>query len=333
MKSLFSSCFPRVSTFSSLTQFPAFALVALLASSGALAADGAPAVAPTEPPTAPPTAQTEQPAVQPLSEKEAWAKKFWESLDRKTGEIKLDNGVATLKVPEDFYFLNGKDAERVLTEAWGNPPGGKVLGMLFPAKATPFDKDAWAVTIEYEEDGHVSDEDADKINYDELLTDMKKDVSESSKERVKQGYEAIELVGWASKPYYEPISHKLHWAKELKFGNSAEHTLNYNIRVLGRKGVLVLNFIAGMDQKSLIDSKLDQVLAIAEFDKGSSYTDFDPSIDKVAAYGLGALVAGKLLAKTGFFVVALLFLKKFGVFLVVGIGALFKRLFGKKDAA
>ncbi len=329
MKSLFSSCFPRVSAFSSLTQFPAFALVALLASSGALAADGAPAVAPTEPPTA----QTEQPAVQPLSEKEAWAKKFWESLDRKTGEIKLDNGVATLKVPEDFYFLNGKDAERVLTEAWGNPPGGKVLGMLFPAKATPFDKDAWAVTIEYEEDGHVSDEDADKINYDELLADMKKDVNESSKERVKQGYEAIELVGWASKPYYEPISHKLHWAKELKFGTSAEHTLNYNIRVLGRKGVLVLNFIAGMDQKSLIDSKLDQVLAIAEFDKGSSYTDFDPSIDKVAAYGLGALVAGKLLAKTGFFVVALLFLKKFGVFLVVGIGALFKRLFGKKDAA
>jgi len=326
MKSLFSSYFSRVSAFSSLA---AFMLVGLLFSAGSWAAEGAPAVAPAEPPSP----QSESSAAQPLSEKEAWAKKFWESLDRKTGEIKLDNGVATLKVPEDFYFLNGKDAERVLTEAWGNPPGGKVLGMLFPAKATPFDKDAWAVTVEYEEDGHVSDEDADKINYDDLLADMKKDVKESSKERVKQGYEAIELVGWASKPYYDPISHKLHWAKELKFGESPEHTLNYNIRVLGRKGVLVLNFIAGMDQKSLIDSNLDKVLAIAEFDKGSSYMDFDPSIDKVAAYGLGALVAGKLLAKTGFFVIALMFLKKFGVFLVVGAGALLKRLFGKKDAA
>jgi uncharacterized membrane-anchored protein len=305
-------------------KFSALVLIALLASASVLAAD--------EAADARPQGEQAADAQQQLSEKQAWAKQFWESLDRKTGEIKLDNGVATLKVPEDFYFLNSADAEKVLTEAWGNPPGAKVLGMLIPAQYTPFDKEAWAVTVEYEEDGYVSDEDADKINYDDMLADMKKDVSESSKERVKQGYEAIELLGWAAKPYYDSVTHKLHWAKELKFGDSPEHTLNYNIRVLGRKGVLVLNFIAGMEQKSLIDANLNKVLAIAEFDKGSTYADFNPELDKVAAYGLGALVAGKLLAKTGFFVVALMFLKKFGVLIVLGIGALFKRFFGKKDA-
>lgn len=260
----------------------------------------------------------------------AWARKTWESLDRRTGEIKLPKAGATLNVPDDFYYLGPKDAETVLVEVWGNPPGQETLGMLFPADMTPFDAKAWAVTLDYEEDGYVSDDDADKIDYTELLGQMKKDTAEASRERVKQGYASMELVGWASPPYYDAATHKLHWAKELKFDGTDVNTLNYNIRVLGRKGVLVLNFIAGMDQKPLVESKLDTVLAMSDFDQGSRYADFKPDIDKVAAYGLGALVAGKVLAKTGIFAALLLFFKKFIVFIVVGLGAFFRRLFGRK---
>lgn len=262
----------------------------------------------------------------------AWARGVWESLDRQTGEIKLPQAGATLKVPEDFYYLNPQDAETVLVEVWGNPPGQETLGMLFPADMTPFDMSSWAVTIDYEEDGYVSDDDAHDIDYAELLGQMQKDTAAASREMVEQGYDTIELVGWAANPYYDAATHKLHWAKELKFGQQEGNTLNYNIRVLGRKGVLVLNFIAGMDQKELIETKLDTVLAMADFDSGARYADFNPDIDKVAAYGLGALVAGKVLAKTGLFAIILLFLKKFGVFIVIGIGVLLKGLFGRKKA-
>ncbi|WNC69931.1 DUF2167 domain-containing protein [Thalassotalea nanhaiensis] len=261
-----------------------------------------------------------------------WAEAVWKSLDRMTGEIKLPNAVATLNVPENFYYLAPKDAEKVLVDVWGNPPGQNTLGMLFPAEITPFDHDSWAVTIEYEEDGYVSDADADDIDYSELLVQMKSDTELASQERVKQGYEAIELVGWASQPYYDAATHKLHWAKEIKFANRPINTLNYNIRVLGRKGVLVLNFIAQIDQKQLIDSNLNSVLAIADFDQGSRYSDFDPDIDDVAAYGLGALVAGKVIAKTGFLAAAVIFLKKFGVLFIVAIGAFLKRFFKRKEA-
>ena len=259
----------------------------------------------------------------------AWAESTWNSLNPKTGEIKLPNAVATLNVPDNFYYLSPKDTETVLVDIWGNPPGQTSLGMLFPSDMTPFDNNAWAVTIEYEEDGYVSDEDADEINYSELLTQMQSDTRSASEERVKQGYAAIELVGWASSPYYDAASHKLHWAKELKFADSPVNTLNYNIRVLGRKGVLVLNFIAQIDQKQLIEENLESVLAIAEFDQGSTYSDFNPDMDEVAAYGLGALVAGKVIAKTGFFVAAIVFLKKFIIIFIVGIGAFLKRLFKK----
>ncbi len=262
------------------------------------------------------------------------AKKIWDSLDRQKGSIKLPNGVATLEVPDSFYYLSPKDAKTVLVDVWGNPPetAGDILGMLFPADSTPFDENAWAATIRYDEDGYVSDEDADHIDYDELLADMKKGTREASRERVKQGYEPIELVGWAARPYYDKQSHKLHWAKEVQFGTDPMHTLNYNIRVLGRKGVLVVNFIAGMNQQAMVDQNIDTVLAMAEFNKGNRYEDFNPDMDKVAAYGIGALVAGKVAAKTGLLAAGLIFLKKFGVFILVGIGALFGKLFRRKSA-
>lgn len=259
-----------------------------------------------------------------------WAEEIWNKLDRQTGVINIEQAGASLNVPEEFYFLNSVDATTVLVDVWGNPPGQPILGMLFPADSSPFDGDAWAVTIEYEEDGYVSDEDAAEIDYNDLLKQMKKDTRAASKDRVAQGYDAIELIGWAATPYYDQQAHKLHWAKEIKFGEGSDNTLNYNIRVLGRKGVLVLNFIAGMDQKPLIEDNLDSVLALANFEDGSRYSDFNPDIDKVAAYGLGGLVAGKVLAKTGILAAVLLLLKKFGVFIFVGIAALFKSVFGRK---
>lgn len=283
-----------------------------------------------------PSQEPSQEQQQTLTDEEKvlqWAKSIWESLDRKTGKVILPNGVATLQVPKDFYYLNPDDANKILVEVWGNPPGEKPLGMLFPASYTPFDNGAWAVTIEYDEDGYVSDKDADKIDYSELLTQMQEGAESASRERVKQGYETIEVVGWAATPYYDKDANKLHWAKELKFGSQDVNTLNYNIRVLGRKGVLVLNFIAGMDQKKIVDEQLNPVLAMAEFNKGYRYDEFDPSMDKVAAYGIGALVAGKVLAKTGMLAAAFLFLKKFGVFILIGIGVLFGKLFKRGSSA
>lgn len=261
---------------------------------------------------------------------QAWANSILQSIQPQNGHIQLPDAVASLNIPDGFYYLSPEDAETVLVDVWGNQPGQNTLGMILPSHSTPFDAETWGVTIRYEEDGYVSDEDANDIDYGELMKQMKADIREESKQRVQDGYEAIELIGWAAPPYYNAQTHKLYWAKELKFGNYEQHTLNYNIRVLGRKGVLVLNFIAGMNQKALIESELDTVLAMAEFDNGAKYTDFDINTDTVAAYGIGALVAGKIAAKTGLFAALFIFLKKFGVLILVGLGGLLKKLFTSK---
>ncbi|MDR6985288.1 putative membrane-anchored protein [Rheinheimera pacifica] len=270
---------------------------------------------------------------QQQAEYEQWAGQILASLQKQQGKIALPGTGATLTIPDEFYFLSAKDAETVLVDVWGNPPGQNVLGMIFPANMTPFEAESWAVTVEYQQDGYVSDEDAAEIDYQHMLQQMKQDTADVSKERVKQGYEPISLVGWAATPFYDQAAHKLHWAKEIRFGDNEINTLNYNIRVLGRKGVLVLNFIAGMEQLPEINQNLDTVLALAAFDAGATYTDFNPELDQVAAYGLGALVAGKVLAKTGFLALALVFLKKFGVFILLGLGALLRKLFAKKPSS
>jgi uncharacterized membrane-anchored protein len=264
-------------------------------------------------------------------------REFWESLDRQTGDVALGDDLVTLSVPDDFYYLGPDDAERVLVDVWGNPPDqGKTLGMLFPAQYTPFDPAGWAVTIDYSDDGHVSDSDAAGIDYDELLAQMKSDVHSANADRVDAGFEPVELVGWAETPHYDAASRKLYWAKELRFGESPDDTLNYEIRVLGRKGILSMTFVAAADQLAEINDSLDSVLAMAEFNPGQRYEDFDSSIDKVAAYGIGALIAGKVAAKAGLFAAGLLLLKKVGVFVAVGFAALarkFKGLFARSAAS
>jgi uncharacterized membrane-anchored protein len=55
---------------------------------------------------------------------------------------------------------------------------------------------------------------------------------------------------------------------------------------------------------------------------GSRYEDFTPGMDKVAAYGIGGLVAGTEVAETGFLVSTLIFLNKFWVLVLVGFAGL-----------
>ena len=261
------------------------------------------------------------------------AAKFEASLKYQKGEIVLPGGIATLKIPDSFRYLDPKDSERVLVQAWGNPSGDGTLGMLFPAGVSPLSGEGWGVVITYEEDGYVSDKDADSINYDDLLKEMKEGVAEENKERQKQGYQAIDVVGWAAKPYYDKATHKLHWAKELAFGGEKAHTLNYNIRVLGRKGVLVLNAVAGMDQVSAVEKEMKQVLAFTDFNAGFQYADYDSKTDKTAAYGIAALVAGGVAAKAGLFaklIAMLVAAKKLVIVGVVALGAFITRLFKKK---
>jgi uncharacterized membrane-anchored protein len=191
----------------------------------------------------------------------------------------------------------------------------------------------WGVIVTYEKDGHVKDDDADSIKYDELLASMQQDVLANNASRKEQGYPAMTLVGWAEKPGYDKASHKLYWAKELRSEGSPQSSLNYNIRVLGREGVLVLNAVAGMNQIAQVKTEMQRVTAFTEFSAGNRYADFDGKTDKVAEYGIAALVAGGVAAKLGIFGKMFALLLAFKKLIFIGVAAAVAgvaKFFGRK---
>ena len=246
-----------------------------------------------------------------------------------SGSIVLGESLATIQLPEGYRYLNPSEADKILVDNWGNPPS-ETLGMIVPSNINPYSFEGWGVVITYEEDGHVDDEDAADIDFSELIVQMKEDVEIENEERIKLGYEPYSLNGWAEEPHYDATSHKLYWALDLQFGETEETaaTLNYNVRILGREGMLVLNAVSGMDQLADVREHMSDIQNFTSFNEGNRYSDFDPSVDRVAAYGIGALVAGKLAAKTGIIKVILAFLAKgwkLILIVIAGAGAFIRR--------
>ncbi|MDI9778664.1 DUF2167 domain-containing protein [Pseudomonas putida] len=290
-----------------------------------LCATTLPAIAASTPASAPTTSE------QPHQTAEQWLA----TLKPQHGNITLPSGIASLQLNNEFYYLSPADTERLLTEGWGNPPGFKTLGMIIPTAVNPLADNGWGVIISYKNDGHISDDDAAKIDYAELLEQMKAEDEEDNKERRKQGYAGLTLLGWAEPPSYDQATHKMYWARELKAEDADQTTLNYSIRVLGREGVLELNAVAAMADLQTIKQETPKILAFTNFTDGNRYADYDAKTDKLAPYGLAALVAGGIAAKAGLFAkigVALLAFKKFIVLGLVAIAGFLGKLFKRKRA-
>jgi len=263
------------------------------------------------------------------------------SITKHNGLVALPSPHASLNLANKYYFLDAKDSRRVLVDVWGNPKdvADGVLGMVFPAGQTPFDEHNWGAVIIWQDTGYVSDKDARKTDYDDVLKKLREGEDQENEQRKKDNFEPIHMVGWAQAPTYDPSHHALIWARDLKFGTQQDDTLNYDVRMLGRKGVLSLNIVSTMSELPQIRTAAAELETVADFDPGERYADFKQG-DKRAEFGLAGLVlagAGLLVAKkAGLLAIALIVLKKGFVFIAAGFAAAvawFRKTFaGKKTA-
>jgi uncharacterized membrane-anchored protein len=258
-------------------------------------------------------------------------KQFLSSLKYRTGDVALADAGATLHVQPGFRYLDHDDTRKVLEQYWGNPPDDSVLGLLVPDDAGLDSEHSWAVVVTYSDEGHIADDDAAKVDYGQVMKDMQEASAEENEQRKDAGYGQVRIVGWAQPPRYDAGSKRIYWARELDFSDAENNTLNYDIRVLGREGFLSMNAVADMEELARVQAGMQRVLPMAQFDAGHAYADYKPGSDKLAAYGLAALVGGGIAAKAGLFAklgVFLLAAKKFIVVGLVAIGAAVKKLFG-----
>jgi uncharacterized membrane-anchored protein len=233
--------------------------------------------------------------------------------------------VAQVDVPVGYEFLDGKTT-RELMKTMGEPTSGHELGLMMPTN------EHWSVIFEFSDSGYVKDDDKDKLDPDKLLAAIKRGTAAANKERVNAGNPPLEIVGWEVPPKYDATTHNLEWA--IRATSEGQPILNYNTRLLGRKGVMEVVLIIDPDKLAETLPTFRTLLAGYNYQSGQTYAEFRPG-DKVAKYGLAGLVlAGAAVgaAKLGLLGPLILILKKAWKVVVIAIAAVaaaIKKVVGK----
>jgi uncharacterized membrane-anchored protein len=239
-----------------------------------------------------------------------------------------------LALPANYVFLGMPEADRFLKKN-GSFDNQGVLGVVTGADPNA----SWGVIIDYDEAGHVDDK--EKIDAPALLKAIREGTEESNKQRVEHGFPELHVGDWSQSPHYDVTTHRLVWA--LPASSVRGTTINYNTRVLGRRGVVSLNLLSDPAKFEVEKAIAATLLAATTFKSGARYEDFDKKTDKVAEYGLMGLILGGaglgaaklvkvgLLAKFGKLLLLLL-VKGWKLLLLAfaAIGGLFSKLFGRK---
>jgi uncharacterized membrane-anchored protein len=202
---------------------------------------------------------------------------------------------AQLQLPEGFGFIPQKEATALMS-AMGNGPGDDMLGLI-----VPLGEERWFVVANYDPSGYIKDDDAQHWDADKLLQNLKDGTEAGNAARAKVGVPPLKVTRWIEPPAYTADSHRLIWSAEAqrKDGVGGDPTVNYNTYVLGREGFISMNLITSAAAVDDDKAAARELLSAVNFNDGKRYGNFNSSTDKVAAYGLAALVAGVAAKKIG----------------------------------
>jgi uncharacterized membrane-anchored protein len=239
---------------------------------------------------------------------------------------------AKVRVPNGCRFT-GAPGTQAFMELNENPTDGDERGTVL-CRGAEEGSGIWFVVFTYRGSGYVKDNERDAIDADKLLARLRKGNKAGNEERGRRGWEKIELDGWQQPPYYDARTNNLTWGLRL-IDESGDTTINHSVRLLGRGGVMEVDLVAGPALAQAAIPTFESMLAGFTYVPGQRYAEWRAG-DKVAEYGLTALVAGgagAVAAKSGLFGK----LAKGIVALCVAAIARFKsaiaRLFGRKGNA
>ncbi|MGG0670701.1 DUF2167 domain-containing protein [Lederbergia citrisecunda] len=244
------------------------------------------------------------------------------------GGVSVDLGtVASIELDPEFIFLDAEDTKQMSLD-YGDPVSGFEVGSIFPMD----DNQTWAVFFDYEETGHIKDDEKEKINAKALLKSYKDGAEEVNKER--QPGDRYYVTGWDIEPFYDEKTNNLTWSLLLEDENK-ETFLNYNTRILTREGNISVILVTDPNNREIDKQILDEkILSMLNVKDGNKYSDFDKSTDKEAGFGLSTLILGgaglAVAKKAGLLAVILAFGKKFGILIIAGVAAIWSFLRKKK---
>jgi uncharacterized membrane-anchored protein len=249
------------------------------------------------------------------------------ALEIHRGPQVMAGGKYTLAIGDGYYVLAGDDARWVLGDLWQNLPDPDLQALIFQSGTSPLDS-AWASTVYYYEDGHISDEEADKMDYQAIVQARKDAEPELNRQRREAGLPELTTIGLTGTPGYDRATRSLTFSVLLESAVGGQ-TLNANAWVLSRHGYVNLNVLGAPEQAADVNAKMPELIGMVSLAEGNRYQDYLPGVDAVAEGGLSSLLGGGA-AQAGLLIVALTLLKKFGFLVILPVVWLVNRIRGKR---
>jgi uncharacterized membrane-anchored protein len=232
-------------------------------------------------------------------------------------------GKATVKLDGELRLLDSANTSEFLTLN-GNLPQSNMFTV-----ATK--RLTWFSVFKFVDEGYVVDN--EKIDQDALLATLKENDVRSAEERKKRGLPGLFLEGWFIPPRYDTDTKRLEWATLLR-NDAGEKLVNFSTKILGRRGHLDAILVSDPQNLENDIKEFKGVLKGIDYVSGERYSEWKEG-DKVAAYGLGALVLGGAAAiatKKGFwallgglFAAGWKIIAGLAVAGLAGLGSLFKK--------
>jgi uncharacterized membrane-anchored protein len=231
----------------------------------------------------------------------------------------IGNDLARIELNESYVFLDA-EGTRQFMEATQNPISGTEMATIMPTDP----EQEWFLVFEYEPVGYVADDEKDSLDADAMIASIREGTEAANEERRSRGWDTMTIVGWNEEPFYDDRTNNLTWSI---IGESAgSQNVNRTIKLLGRRGVMTATLVSSPEILPLAAPLTDGLLAGYAFVPGNTYAEYVPGTDKLATYGLTALVVGggaAALVKSGL----LARIWKPLVVAFVALGAGIKRLF------
>lgn len=200
--------------------------------------------------------------------------------------------IAQLPLPSGFKFTGAEGAKAFLASI-GSPPTPNTVGLLVPLGLTP----SWAVAFTFEEVGRVRTDDKEMIDADRLLANIKAGLGRLNAARRSAKAPEIADLEWIEKPKYDEARRSLTWA--IRGVVPADKgTANYDVRFLGRHGVMKATVMTSDDKYDALVSQVRPILEGFEFTPENRYSDWKDG-EKIATSGLTDLVGGGSAAHRG----------------------------------
>jgi uncharacterized membrane-anchored protein len=239
----------------------------------------------------------------------------------KAGPTKIDlQDQGILELPEGFGFIPHHEAMQI-HKALGNNPSSSLLGLII-------DKDLkWLIDVDYLDVGYIKDDEASTISSsaNNLLETIRKITEKDNINRRAMGISPLNVKSWLQKPSYDKNKNILFWSI-LGHDDEGGQFVNYKVNLLGREGIISLVLIA--DGSAILQEQetISNLFHSIQFNPEKRYSDFNSATDKIAGYGLIALITGVVAKKLGLFALAGAFIAKFakviGVILFAGAGVI-----------